>query len=169
MNSKIIFFQVATFEVNKKNAKPKLDVIHSFHTHSSGQIHFMCIHKTEAAPKSTKNANKLDNLLDSLTILYCDNTGVMKRILNTSSSSKDHEDSTSGEYSTLHADMDLDESMRLNRKLLAKNLPQSNLSAILDMQKSSKYFDESKLVAENRNEILELNLNKVIKILFFFV
>jgi hypothetical protein len=120
----------------------------------------LCIQKPQAAvnTKAAKNASsKLESLLDSLVILYCDNTGVVKRVVHGASN-----DSAAVEESdSINADMDLDESMRANRKLLAKNQPQSNLSAILDMHKSAKYFDESKLIAEDRNEVLDSYLKKV--------
>jgi hypothetical protein len=128
-----------------------------------GKLHFLCIPKSQADNKVAKNAHKLNELLECMTILYCDNTGVMKRVVdaNNPGAIGNDDELVSGEYSTAHADMDLDDSMRLNRKSLAKNLPQTNLSAILDTHKSSKHFEENKLIAENRNEILESNLNKV--------
>ena len=60
-------------------------------------------------------------------------------------------------------DEDLSESLWENRKTITKNLPQTNLSTILDMHKSSKYWNNVANKIHSINNDFEDNFKKVSK------
>ena len=143
------------FELDK-SGKPLLDVIHSFHTHSFGYTHFLCIPRSEI---STNTSHKIDSFLESTHIYYCDNKGVLKRL--TSNGMKEENSVVLSAVKSAEINTDLNESMWSNRKVYAKNLPQSNLSTIIDLHKSNKFSDESRLILEEQNEVLSEHLSRI--------
>jgi len=70
-------------------------------------------------------------------------------------------------------DTELNESMWENRKILSKNLPQTNLSTILDMHKSNKYSSKNLIASKfsSVNNDFEANFKRVRIVLFsyFFI
>jgi hypothetical protein len=89
--------------------------------------------------------NSENSLFNQLNLYYTDNRGVLLKVNEAS-------DKIDSEFS---------ESLWTNRKNLAKNLPQTSLSSIIDSHKSNKFNKNDLLIETENNGLFEANLKRV--------
>jgi hypothetical protein len=142
-----------------------MKTIHSFQTYSTGLLKILCLQKHNQEQNlrdEYKKDNPFGSLLNIWDIFYCDNSGVLKKLLNKNTGENINDANNNYLGKERNFDTEIEDSLWQNRKVLAKNLPQSNLSKIINLHKSNKFLDENKLIKDDRNEYFESNLNKVI-------
>jgi hypothetical protein len=104
----------------------------------------------------------IDHLLNKLDIFYCDNRGVIQRILQKETLSLH----LLNEYNGLNITVD---SHNINeRQILTKILPQTNLNKIINFQKSEDYITKNiNNYNENNNHAFDRNFLEVLFLFFF--
>jgi hypothetical protein len=105
----------------------------------------------------------IDHLLNKLDIFYCDNRGVIQRILQKETLSLH----LLNEYNGLNITVDFH---NINeRQILIKILPQTNLNKIINFQKSEDYITKNiNNYNENNNHAFDRNFLEVLFLFFFY-
>lgn len=149
--------QIASFSMLKES-EPAFKIIYTFNAYCDSRLHFVCIQKSESEVRSLgtdKGISEIEKLLTRINIFYCDNRGILQKVLSKKNSSVNNEEHFD------FIDTDLDDSMWKNRSALKKNLPESNLASIIDLHKSNKYGENNQFIQSEKNPLFEENLSKI--------
>lgn len=127
--------------------EPLLKKTLQFEMFSSGFVHFICVPKSY---QEKSNSESNESNLNEIDIFYTDNRGIVKKIKNNSTE----------ELNKNETDTDLSDTMWQNRKLMTKNLPESNLAKIIDTNKSNKLINKNdQFIDEINSKNIHLDLN----------
>ncbi|CAF0710964.1 unnamed protein product [Brachionus calyciflorus] len=142
----LIKIKIGSIEISN-NSEPSFKYCHEFVQDLNGLVNFVVV------PNDSIKRNE-EFSLENVHILYADNFGIIKKVKKSSLSNEN--------LLQNNADVDLNETMWENRKILAKNLPESNLARIIDTNKSNRINGEKdQFIEENRNGFFESNLNRI--------